>query len=77
MELDRSIDSDGAVLLLAGIVRQAIADYRAGYTHPRIPDAATFLRAAGLLVGDGLDPRLKQRPHQKRRPNAAAYERSL
>ncbi len=67
MQPERTIDPDGAVLVLAGIVRQAIADYRAGYTHPRIPDAATFLRAARLLVGDGLDPRLKQRPHPQLR----------
>lgn len=67
MQPERTIDPDGAVLLLAGIVRQGIADYRAGYTHPRIPDAATFLRAAGLLdpTTNTLDARLHQ-PYRRR-----------
>lgn len=46
---------DGLVDILAACVRQALADYRTGYVGFRMPDAATFLRSAGILTDDGLD----------------------
>ncbi len=77
MQTERYINSEGAALVLAAIVRQAVDDWRSGYSRADRPDAGAFLRVAGLLVGDGLDPRLKQRPHPQRRRLAAAYARSL
>lgn len=44
--------------LLAAIARQAIRDYRAGYTCRRHMDAGEWLDRAGLLTSDGqIDPR--------------------
>jgi hypothetical protein len=44
---------DWAVELYAGIAKQAVRDYRAGYRHLGIMDAGTWLKLAGLLGEDG------------------------
>jgi hypothetical protein len=49
---------DWALDLLAHIAKQAIRDYRAGYRHQGVMDAATWLKLAGLMLEDGtLDTR--------------------
>jgi hypothetical protein len=47
------LSEDGLTRFWAGIVRQAVDDYRAGWRKPGTPDADEFLRAAGLLSDDG------------------------
>ena len=47
------LNEEGAIALLAALVRQAVMDYRAGYTKAKHPSAAAFLRTAGLLGDDG------------------------
>jgi hypothetical protein len=61
---------DGFTLLLAGIVRQAVEDWRDGYTHPNRPDAATFLREASLMDEAGtLDARFTRPTTRTGRPS--------
>ncbi len=48
-----SLDSTNGQQFVAGIVLVAIQDYLDGYSKPGRPDAATFLRCAGLLQDDG------------------------
>lgn len=55
------LDDEAVVALCAGIVDQALSDFRAGRVDPAWPDAGAFLHAAGLLNDAGeLDPRLPQ-----------------
>jgi hypothetical protein len=67
------IDEEIVHTIIAGIITQAYKDWRAGYTRPGIPDAATFLRACGLLRGDTVDERLcdkaVKRSYARRRRN--------
>lgn len=49
-----TVDPRGLDLVLARIVHQALADWRTGYRHQGTPDAAIFLRSAGLLTEEGL-----------------------
>jgi hypothetical protein len=68
----QTMTEDGFTLLLAACVRQAIEDYRDGYTHSNRPDAAAFLTSAGLLSPDGeLDPRFVHTPKQRRVPTTS------
>ena len=55
------LDDEAVVALCAGIIDQALTDFRAGRGDPAWPDAGAFLHAAGLLNDAGaLDPRLPQ-----------------
>lgn len=63
----KTMTEDGFTLLLAACVRQAVEDYRDGYTNVNRPDAAAFLTSAGLLSPDGLDPRFKEYSQQGRK----------
>lgn len=53
MASERYVNSDGLEAILAACVKQAIVDYRRGYVGFRMPDAAAFLRSAGILKDDG------------------------
>jgi hypothetical protein len=65
-----TMTEDGFTLLLAAIVNQSVEDWRAGYTHPNRPDAATFLRSAALMDEDGtLDARFTRRTTRTGRPS--------
>jgi hypothetical protein len=63
------VNSDGVTDLIAGIVLQAVADYRENYHREERPDAATFLQAAGLLVDGQLDRRLSGPTTRTGRPS--------
>jgi hypothetical protein len=43
------LDDDRMIALVGAVVRKAIKDAAAGYTHPTHPDPRAFLAAAGLL----------------------------
>lgn len=47
------LEEDRCIQLIVAIIRQAHADHRASYRAPDLPDATTFLHAAGLLAADG------------------------
>jgi len=47
------LDGDGLIDVLAAIVRQAIHDFRSGYTGGPHMRASDFLAACGLLGEDG------------------------
>ncbi len=64
------VNSDGVTDLIAGIVLQAVADYREGYQREDRPDAAEFLRSAGLLSASGeLDRRFTRPTTRTGRPS--------
>ena len=68
--VDSSIDpaDDRLLRLLAGVCRQAIADWQRGYHSPRHADAGDWLRKVGLLREDGT--LIREMPtRQKRTPN--------
>ncbi len=74
MQAERTIDPDGVVLFLAALVRQAVLDYRSGYTRHGTPAARVFLRAADLLASDGtLDTRLRHTPQHHDRLTPPAH----
>ena len=47
------LDPETMARFLAAICKQAIRDYRDGWHEAGYPDAAMFLREAGLLRPDG------------------------
>ncbi len=47
------LDAETMARFFGAICRQAIRDYRDGWHEPGSPDAAAFLREAGLLQSDG------------------------
>jgi hypothetical protein len=47
------VDPNGALMLIAAVCRQALRDYRDGYTNPRHTDAAVWLMRVGLMTAEG------------------------
>lgn len=47
------LDDDWTISIIGAMFRQALADFLNGYTTLHTPDAAAFLRSAGVLRDDG------------------------
>ncbi len=56
------INDDGMTALIAGVVLQAVEDYRTGYNRVDRPCSVAFLEACGLLTNGELDHRFGTTP---------------
>jgi hypothetical protein len=63
------INDDGMTALIAGVVLQAVEDYRAGYNRVDRPCSVAFLESCGLLVDGQLDKRFDVHRTRSGRPS--------